>query len=156
MWLSLVSPSLSKIDGSRKPEQFPIIFACFLKSLNSKFCNFRANLNCECRHTLSATVVKNCLIYCAGCILQAHSRSRPAWVHHLHGPPNEIWVLLGSDALPWNTFFPRELWRSLICCSGIFLLMELPWLWIANQGNCSSPSLLQHAPVEHLPPGLAW
>lgn len=94
-------------------------------------------------HTYTrAAVVNNCFIYCAGCILQAHSRSRPAWAHHFHGPPNEIRVLLGSDALPWNTFFPRELWSSFICCSGIFLLMELPRLWIANQRKCSSLSLL--------------
>lgn len=65
-------------------------------------------------HTYThASVVNNCLIYCAGCILQAHSRSRPAWAHHFHGLPNEIRILLGSDALPWNTFFPRELWSFL-------------------------------------------
>lgn len=47
-------------------------------------------------HTYTrATVVNNCFIYCAGCILQAHS-SRPPLAHHFHGPPNEIRVLLGS------------------------------------------------------------
>lgn len=100
-------------------------------------------------------VVNNCLIYCPGCILQNHLRSSAAWADRFYGP-NEVRVLFGSSAIPWNTFFPRELWSSFICCSEIFLLMEMPLLRIVNRGECSSLSPLQHAPAEHLPPGPTW
>lgn len=98
-------------------------------------------------------VVNNCLIYCPGYILQNHFRSRPAWADCFCGPPNGRGVLFSSDAKPWNTFLPRALWRSFTCCSGIFLLMELPSLRIGNQGECSSISPLQHALAEHFVTG---
>lgn len=135
---------------------FPL-FSHFLKSLNLfKFCHFWANLNCECTHMHIHTVVNNCLTYCPGCILQNHLRSGPAWADSFYGPPNEIWVSFSSDAIRWNAFFPRELWSFFIYCSGIFLLMELPSLQIANGGECSSLPPLQHALAKRLPPGPAW
>lgn len=134
---------------------FPF-FSRFLKSLNSfKFCHFLSQLKLWV-HTYVHTVVSNCLIYCPGCILRNHLRSGPAWADGFYGPPNEIWVLFSSGAIRWNTFFPRELWSSFVCCSGIFLLMELPSLQTANWGECSSLALLQHALAESLPPGPAW
>lgn len=100
-----------------------------------------------------ATVVSN---YCASFIVLAASSQLPQGAglpgHHFHGPPNETRVLLGSDG-PEIHFSPQSCESFFICCSGIFLLMEL---WIANQGKCSFLSLLQSAPAEHLPPGLAW
>ena len=53
---------------------------------------------------------------------------------------HETRASLSADALPWNTFFTWELWSSFICCTGIFLLVEMPSLRLPDWGECSSPS----------------
>lgn len=138
----------------RVHDNFPL-FSHFLKSHNShEFCNIWANLNCECTHMHILTVVNNCLIYCPGCILQNHLRSRPAWADCFYGPPNEIRVLFSSDAMPYlETHFSPE-----SCEVPSFAAARSSCGWnchrcgLQTRENSWSLSPLQRALVEQLPP----
>lgn len=99
-------------------------------------------LRCGYTHVHRLTDVSNCSISHPGCILQ-NQLSSPAEADYFYGPPNEMQVLLGSQAIPQNKLF------LLHCCSGI-LLTEM--LWIANLGGYTSLSPFQPALAEHLPP----
>lgn len=138
----------------RVHDNFPL-FSRFLKSHNShEFCNIWANLNCECTHMHILTVVNNCLIYCPGCILQNHLRSRPAWADCFYGPPNEIRVLFSSDAMPYlETHFSPE-----SCEVSSFAAARSSCRWnchrcgLQTRENSWSLSPLQRALAEQLPP----